>query len=239
MSVADRGPEMAGQIAGIVDDANRLCEAGEAAAAVCLLDGALAVAGFDPRLHTARGWALENLEVPDWGAARDAYERALLLDAGQLWARGGLAEILRRQGDPEASQRLYRQVADEAAIRVATEPDLAELLGWSLYRTARTDEAITTFRSALAADGGWVSVRLDLGLALLIRGDVPAAAREYDAAFDQVRRHQPARIGALGVALEDLDELLARRRELAVLPAAAAVRDRLRRAARSQQDADG
>ena len=60
-------------------------------------------------MHTARGWALENLGVDGLAGARDAYGRALELDPTALWAKEGLSNVYRRMGDIDEANRLAQR----------------------------------------------------------------------------------------------------------------------------------
>jgi hypothetical protein len=70
-------------------------------------------------------------------------------------------------------------------------------------------------------------VRLDLGLVSLLRGDVDATAH-FDAALDGLAECDPQRrVGALRVALDDLDEAIAATAALAFDNRTSNVRARL------------
>ncbi len=227
-------------IAQVLEQANLLSEAGAYDKALALLDRALDLPCADPELHTARGWALENLDPARLPEARRAYESAIALDAGLSWARLGLASVLERLGEVEAARRAYLELVDHATPRAAQQPDLMELLGWSQYRLGRLDEAVDTFRRALAHDEAWISVRFDLGLALLVRGDAVDATREYQAALTQLAARQAGRrLGPLRVALDDLDEAQARLRSAHASAAADNIRALLGRAANEQRKLRG
>lgn len=233
----DAAPETIAQVA---TRALELSEAGAHREALALLDRALKIRGDDPQLHAARGWALENLEPDCMPEARLAYETAIALDPNQIWARAGLAEVLGRQGEGQASIRIHQEVVEQAATRAVSEHDLLELLGWCQYRLGRLDEAVDTFRRALALDEAWVSVRFDLGLALLVRGDPGGATREYQAGLDHLaQRDEGWRLGPVLVALDDLDEALKRVQSVHASFAAGEIRRQLERAADDQRGIHG
>src|SRR3954470_36119 len=87
-----------GPVAEGLGRAESLSEAGEYAAALQELDAVLLDGGASAEVHTARGWALENLGPERLPEARSAYECALRMDPGALWAKEGLANVLRRMG---------------------------------------------------------------------------------------------------------------------------------------------
>jgi hypothetical protein len=72
-------------------------------------------------------------------------------------------------------------------------------------------------------------VRLDLALTLLCVGRPSEALAAYDEAIATAERLGDLR-GVLAIALDDLEQALAARPELAPTPAAAAARERLRAA---------
>lgn len=186
-----------------------LGEAGAHERSLALLDHAL---GFHPghaALHTARGWALENLSPPRWDEARRAYEAAIALDAEDLWAHLGLASVLGQLGESVQCAPIYRDLVERARRRASLEPEYFELLGWCQYRLGRLDDAAATFRHALTLDGAWASVRFDLALVLLLSGQSHSADLHYGHTVRLLsKRGSEATLGAVRVALDDLDEAL-------------------------------
>ncbi len=79
----------------------RLNDIGEFAAASEELDQAIRLDPTNADAHAVKGWALENLGRDHLADAKGAYERALELEPNDLWAREGLANVLRRLGDTE------------------------------------------------------------------------------------------------------------------------------------------
>lgn len=180
-----------------------LSEAGVHDQALALLDETLgcAEAASDPRVHAARGWALENLDPAHLAEARLAYQAALALDDGDLWSRLGLANVLGLLDCADAASKLHRELIDQAWPRATAEPEYLELIGWCQYRLGRLEDAIVSFERALRVDAHWASVRFDLGLVLLLRGDHCTARVHYRAGLAC-----GASRGALKVALDDLDD---------------------------------
>ncbi len=228
-NAADRTAVVAEEaLAALLGQAERLGEAGAYAEALQLLDRALPRHAGDARVHAARGWMIENIEPVRPDEARAAYETAISLDPREPWATLGLATVLGRLGQAARSQAMHRELVERVAPRTADAPELLELLGWCLYRLDRLDEAADAFERALAIDADWVSVRFDLGLVLLQRGEAGAAALQFRHALQALDgRPAPARAAALRLALEDLDDATLRHPGPAALPASTALRAQL------------
>ena len=206
-----------------------LSDAGHYQAALDELDRQLAEHPNEPAVHTARGWALENLGVDGLAGARDAYGRALELDPTALWAKEGLSNVFRRMGDDEEANRLAKQVIEEGAPRAEKEIDLLELIGWCQLRLGLYPEAVATLRRALELDGRWTAVRFDLALALMCEGDRGRAFLEYQRGIHQAVNGGVERLrGVVRMGLDDLEECLAERPALAGTREAIAARDLLR-----------
>jgi tetratricopeptide (TPR) repeat protein len=206
-----------------------LSDAGEYQAALEELDRQLEAHPFESAVHTARGWALENLGPAGLPAARDAYVRALVLDPTALWAKEGLSNVHRRMGNAGEADRLAREVIDEGRLRCDVEIDLLELIGWCQLRLGEYREAVVTLRRALELDGRWTAVRFDLALALMFDGDRARAYLEYQRAIHQAVNGGVERLrGVVRMGLDDLEECLAERPALASTREAIAARDLLR-----------
>lgn len=205
-----------GPIAEGLERADQLSEAGRYADALEELDRARAENPSRAAIHTARGWTLENLGQERLPEARTAYEEALHLDPSALWAKEGLSNVVRRLGYTDEANRLAREVVEEGTPRCENEPDLRELVGWCQLRLGYYDEAVATLREALNLDGRWTAVRFDLALALLCSGDRVHAALEYQRGVHQAENWGLERLrGYVRVALDDLEEALAERPDLA------------------------
>jgi Flp pilus assembly protein TadD len=206
-----------------------LSEAGDYEAALQELDRQLESHPLEPAVHTARGWALENLGPQGLPDARDAYVRALELDPQALWAKEGLSNVYRRMGDPEEADRLAREVIEEGTPRCHEEIDLLELIGWCQLRLGDYEEAVTTLRQALELDGRWTAVRFDLALALMCVGDRGRAFLEYQRGIHQAVNGGVERLrGVVRMGLDDLEECLSERPALAATREAIAARELLR-----------
>lgn len=223
--------DAASTITAALQRAAELSEAGAHESALVLLDRTLEMHLGAAELHTARGWALENLAPARLAEARAAYEAAVALDARQLWASVGLATVLGQLGRSDLCPPIYRDVVEQASVRALREPEYHELLGWCQYRLGRLEEAAATFARALAIDDAWVSVRFDLGLVLLLLGDTDAATLHYRGGLCSLAERGPnLQAGPLKVALDDLIEALRQHPSVAAAPASARVRELLARA---------
>jgi Flp pilus assembly protein TadD len=218
-----------GPVAEGLGRAEELASAGDYRGALRELDRQLMEHAQEPSVHTARGWALENLGVEALPEARVAYRRALELDPGALWAKEGLSNVLRRLGDLDEANRLAREVIEEGTLRCDKEIDLLELVGWCQLRLGEFASAVATLRRALELDGRWTAVRFDLALALLCAGDRTRAFLEYQRGVHQAVNGGVERLaGIVRMGLDDLEECLAERPALAGTREALAARDLLR-----------
>jgi Flp pilus assembly protein TadD len=218
-----------GPVAAGLGKAEELSDAGEYEAALEELDRQLSEHPFEPAVHTARGWALENLGPHGLPEARDAYRKALELDPAALWAKEGLSNVHRRMGDVDEANRLAREVIEEGTLRCDKEIDLLELVGWCQLRLGEYASAVATLRRALELDGRWTAVRFDLALALMCAGDRGRAFLEYQRGIHQAVNGGVERLaGVVRMGLDDLEECLAERPALAATREAIAARDLLR-----------
>jgi len=218
-----------GPVAEGLGRAEALSEAGEYAAALDELESSVLADPGNAAVHTARGWALENLGAERLEEAGAAYETALELDPSAMWAKEGLSNVLRRMGKRREADRLSLEVIEEGRKRYEREEDLWELVGWCELRLGRYDDAVTTLGEALRRDGRWIAVRFDLALALLCAGDRARSFLEYSRGVHQAVNGGIERLGGcLRVALDDLEESLAERPALAGTREAIAARDLLR-----------
>ena len=218
-----------GPVAEGLGHVEELSEAGRYEAALKELDRQVEEHPLEPAVHTARGWALENLGSDGLPAARDAYARALELDPTALWAKEGLSNVYRRMGDIEEANRLARAVIEEGMPRAEREIDLLELVGWCQLRLGLYRESVETLRRALELDGRWTAVRFDLALALMCVGERGRAFLEYQRGIHQAVNGGVERLrGVVRMGLDDLEECLAERPALAATREAIAARDLLR-----------
>jgi Flp pilus assembly protein TadD len=179
--------------------ASAMSDGGSFASAVAYLDRAAEFGPLDSPSLTLRGWCLENL-----GLVREAattYRAALRIDAGNLDAVEGLANVSCSLGDRLGAIRRWVTVAGAARSAQCPSARTLELAGWSLYRLGRLEEADRTLRRALEMNPCGPSIRFDLGLVLLARGKTAAARIEYERSLALVFAGQEA---VATIALEDL-----------------------------------
>jgi tetratricopeptide (TPR) repeat protein len=104
-----------------------------------------AQANFDAEDWYELGLELEAVEP---GEARDAYRRALELDAHHADAHVNLGRLLQEKGMVEEAERHYRLALRERPDHATAAFDL----GIALEDLGRTADAIEAYRAALAAD---------------------------------------------------------------------------------------
>ena len=205
-----------------------LSDAGDHLGALALADRVVGVEPDRADAHIARGWALENLGPDRLAEAREAYAEAVALDPGALWAKEGLANVVRRLGHPAEADALAADVVTRALALTDHTPEVLELQGWCEFLLGRLEDAEVTFHRALELDADLVSVRLDLALVLLCAGRAQESLRAYDGGLSAAKR-LGARAGVVAIALEDLDQARAERAHLRADPATEIARERLRR----------
>ncbi|MBI4859348.1 MAG: tetratricopeptide repeat protein [Candidatus Riflebacteria bacterium] len=145
------------------------------------------------------GFAQERLGRND--LAREAYERALKLDAREVRAMNNLAFLL-IEGEldiPRAKKLLAR------AVQLV--PDFASAwdnLGWAHYATKDHGRATEYFKTSLAKDPKHAPAHYHLGLSFLRREDYAAARRH----FERVVKLDPTSVKgwiSLGLCLQRMD----------------------------------
>jgi tetratricopeptide (TPR) repeat protein len=227
-----------GPVAQGLGRAEELSDAGQYEAALEELDRELARNPAGASVHTARGWALENMGPDRLADAHQAYTKALELDPGALWAKEGLSNVSRRLGRAQEADRLASEVIEEGTSRADDEIDLLELVGWCQLRLGRYREAVETLRRALELDGRWTAVRFDLALALLCAGDRARSLLEYQRGIHQAVNGGVERLrGVVRMGLDDLEECLSERPALRATREAIAARDLLRSTLRAATQA--
>lgn len=209
-----------------LDRASALSDAGDHLAALALVDQILALEPDLVAAHVARGWALESLGPEHLVDAREAYAEAVRRDPDALWAKEGLANVLRRLGWPAEADALAAEVVSRALALPERDTEVLELQGWCEYELDRLVDAEGTLRRALDLDPDLVAVRFDLALVLLCAGRSEEAVEAYEDGLADARRLGGV-AGLVRTALEDLDEASARRPEIRGRPVTNAVRRRL------------
>jgi SAM-dependent methyltransferase len=114
-------------------------------------------------------------------------------EATLLSARG---DILRAQGDAEAAEQDYRRAIDELDVRIKERPHSIDaptmwLMGWCWLWLGDDDLAFRLLAHAKSLKPDLYIVRFFLALALLIRGQLLQARREYETALKTIEGKPP------------------------------------------------
>ncbi len=205
-----------------------LYQQGQAAAALALIDQALAVAGDRADIHANRALVLQALD--DAAAARAAFETALRLapddpsfalrlarfDAHHGRHELALATLRRAAG--QAPERAEIWTALAAAARVAGPADEAVAaaqravalapgspaalseLAQAVGLAGQPEDAVATYRAALAAGADAPTLWNNLGNCLRELGDLDAAIASFEACLARAPDHAAAR-ATLGTCL--------------------------------------
>jgi tetratricopeptide (TPR) repeat protein len=149
------------------------------------------------------GWAFENLGKEKAAEAQNAYKKAILSNADNLWAHKGIANALRLLGETEAAAAKYRYV-------IAHSDDSNEqqsLLGWCHYSVGQYEEAIRCFETSLASKPKDLATHFDFALVRMCSGQYQLAHTMYQKNLENVEMQQPLkRRGLIFIALDDFTE---------------------------------
>lgn len=116
-----------------------------------------------------------ELEAVEPGEARDAYRRALELDAHHADAHVNLGRLLHEAGLVEEAERHYRQALRERSEHA----DAAYNLGTALEDLNRLGEAVEAYRLAILADPRHSDAHYNLARLYEKTGKKAAALRHY------------------------------------------------------------
>lgn len=125
--------------------------------------------------HIALGLIALSADNDSAGAARHL-QQALALDPTNLWVLGNAAVFLGRIGRPDESLALHEAAVRRDPVNVM----MLGNLGASQRRAGRYGAAITSFRTVLSLSPSKGGAHSDLGMALLLKGDAPAALAEIE-----------------------------------------------------------
>ena len=129
--------------------------------------------------HAARGMMLAGYQF-DYPAGTKEYERALQLNPNDATSHHWFAsDVLAALGDSEGEIAEMRRARDLDPLSLVINTNL----GAALLRAHRFDEAIAQLRKTVALDGRFGYGRQTLGMALEIKGQIPEAIAEYQAAI--------------------------------------------------------
>ena len=186
-----------------------LSEAGRYEAALEELDRQVAEHPNEPAVHTARGWALENLGAAG-SPARGTRTARAELDPARAVGQGRSLERVPADGSMSGGRPVAPRRSSRRGSRALEEEiDLLELIGWCQLRLGLYPEAVATLRRALELDGRWTAVRFDLALALMCEGDRGRAFLEYQRGIHQAVNGGVERLrGVVRMGLDDLEECL-------------------------------
>lgn len=153
---------------------------------------------LDPALgeaHTALANAIFNYDW-NWDAAGHEFRRAVELSPGYAAAHHWYSLYLVAVGRPQESLASIRRARELDPLSPVTGTAMAR----HLYYTRRYDRAIAEYRRVLAADSGFVTAILGLGVALDQIGEHDAAVAEYRRAVRALGGMQPVVVALLGHA---------------------------------------
>ncbi|MGH9381243.1 MAG: tetratricopeptide repeat protein [Thermoanaerobaculia bacterium] len=199
----------AGAIAELLREGRELLQAGDAAAAVGVLERAVEVApeSADGHALLGRALALDDRYL----AAEEALRKAIALGRQDLATWFYLGSTLWENGRLGDAEEAFRTALE----RGGRAPLLVYQLGRLLLWQGRGAEAVTLLREASETTPGAPDVLLDLARALESAGDLQAAREAYGRAVELAPEDSHARYG-LAAVLGRLGESEAAARERAV-----------------------
>ncbi|MEJ2539825.1 MAG: tetratricopeptide repeat protein [Gemmatimonadota bacterium] len=155
------------------EQAHQLYNAGDYDGALEMLREGLSLYPNAVDLCVGMGYARLAREEYAW--ARDAFERAVVLDRGHEDALVGLGETLLRFGDRDGALQLFHQVQE---LGFEEDLDLMLTMGRALYRERMYTDARDIFARAVAARPDSGEAAASLGYTLHRLGDELGAGRQ-------------------------------------------------------------
>jgi Flp pilus assembly protein TadD len=155
------------------EQAHKLYNDGDYEGALEMLKEGLSLYPNAVELYVGLGYARLAREEFAW--ARQAFERAAVLDPAHEDALVGLGETLLRFGERTRALRLFRRVAD---LGYDDDVELMLTIGRALYREAMYAECRDVFAKAAAARPENAEAAASLGYALHRMGDEVGAGRQ-------------------------------------------------------------
>ena len=155
------------------EQAHQLYNDGDYEGALEMLKEGLSLYPNAVELCVGLGYARLAREEYAW--ARQAFERALVLDQGHEDGMVGLGETLLRFGEREAALRLFERVAD---MGFDDDVELMLTMGRALYREGLYAESRDVFARAAASRPDNAEAAASLGYALHRLGDDVGAGRQ-------------------------------------------------------------
>ena len=155
------------------EQAHQLYNDGDYDGALEMLKEGLSLYPNAVELYVGMGYARLAREEYAW--ARQAFERALVLDPGHEDGLVGMGETLLRFGEQVAALGLFEQVA---AMGFEDDVELMLTMGRALYREALYSESRDVFAKAAAARPDNAEAAASLGYSLHKLGDDVGAGRQ-------------------------------------------------------------
>jgi tetratricopeptide (TPR) repeat protein len=131
--------------------------------------------------------ALTNLALiyyehaKDYPKARDAYENLLAIDPGSAEAMNNLAYIYAEHLNQ--IDKAY-EIARKARALKPNDPAIADTLGWTLYKNADYQEALTLLRESVQKLGDSPEVQFHFGMASYMTAETSAARKALEKALE-------------------------------------------------------
>jgi Flp pilus assembly protein TadD len=155
------------------EQAHKLYNDGDYEGALEMLKEGLSLYPNAVELYVGLGYARLAREEFAW--ARQAFERAAVLDPADEDALVGLGETLLRFGERDVALRLFRRVAE---LGYDDDVELMLTIGRALYREAMYSECRDVFAKAATARPDNAEAAASLGYALHRLGDEVGAGRQ-------------------------------------------------------------
>ncbi len=194
--------------------AHKLYDSGDYDGALDTLKEALQLYPHSVELHVGLGYT--RLAREEFGWARQAFERGLVLDPEHEDGLVGLGEVLLRFGGRQEALELFEKARRIGALE---DIDLLLSMGRALYRERLFNEAREVFVEAAAAQVECAEAEAALGYTLHRLGDEVAARRRLRRALQIDAQQHEARI-YLAHLLYDRGEWKRALREFEAVPVA-------------------
>lgn len=201
-----------------------LCEFAEYEAANDALEAANQLDSGSSWAYQMQGWALANLGPSRAAECLRVYETAANIQPDNLWAHKGIAEAYHLMGDETRAAEKYRWVIEQLRELPPDKEDPA-LQAWCHYRLGEFATAVELYARLLQeSEDEPLFNQFDYALSLLCGGSHARALEEYQRGIEFVEERQAlGRRGLLFVAIDDLEEAMARQPEIAASPEAQTV----------------
>lgn len=115
-----------------------------------------------------------------WNDAQQVYQAVLKMDPNNAVSLNNAAFLMAEHGGDLDSALT---MATRAKQIMSNLPEISDTLGWIYLKKSMTDNAIDTFRDLVNKQPHAATYRYHLGMALMQKGDKPAALREFKTAL--------------------------------------------------------